>query len=195
MKIKELVDKMSEDKQTIVMISGKKGTGKTHLATAISNHIKETYNETQGIYKYKLDDFLKYLGYVALESFAKPIKSVVEYLELETELAVRDYKESVYRKIMQTIGQQFRNVDKDIWIKMLVARVETYMSKVILIDDCRFINELNAFDGMDEYDVIKIRMATKSVYDGNDNDISETELDDLDDSEFDFIVRDWNYNE
>lgn len=192
MKVKDIVSKISQDKPNIIMISGKKGTGKSQLSGSIYRHMTVSNLDP----KKSLSNFFDVYSKYKVDSFAKPIKWAILELEEHTGVEVEEYKESVYRKIMQVIGQQFRNHDKDIWIKSLIGRVDnTDPGDVTIIDDCRFINELKAFDDLDKFNVIKIRMATKSVYDGNDNDISETELDDLDDSEFDFIVRDWNYDE
>lgn len=157
----------------VILIVGKKGAGKSTYAKKLK-HLSMYHGTT-----------------VEIIPFASSIKNITSFIEKETGISMDTHKESVYRKIMQVIGQQFRdNVDKNFWIDDTIKRVRNSEADIVVIDDCRFINEFNAFD--DFNDVVKIKIKGEGY--GKDNDVSETEMDSIKEEEFDYLVEPFNHN-
>lgn len=150
-----------EDK-IFILISGKKGTGKSHLSELL---VKEINAE-------KL-------------AFADPLKVMARPVieELGFDFYDTNQKE-MFRPILQAIGNAGRTMDGNFWINKAMGRAEDSDNRIVIFDDVRFVNELKAFD---DYKVIKIRSNRKSVYDSVDNDISETELDTISSSAWDVV--------
>lgn len=65
-------------------------------------------------------------------SFAEPIKRYA------TELFGMTNKD---RALIQDFGQKMREIDNDIWIKMLVREIDSNPDKPIVVDDLRFWDE------------------------------------------------------
>ena len=113
-------------------------------------------------------------------------------------------KDEAGRKLLQSVGQAFREYDKDNWVKLLLIEIEAkiyhlyiknYATKNInfVISDVRFINEIVRFKELikkriPKANFITIRVERPSL--DNDTwrkDISETELDNY--KEFDYTVN------
>lgn len=118
----------------IILLAGQAGVGKTTAAKVIAC---EAFNR----------------GFIPiLESFAKPIKE---------EAAAKGYtKEEFpeeYRKYCQNRGAVARQESPDHWVSLMKERISKYLieekealnknskywEKVIIIDDCRYLNEVN----------------------------------------------------
>lgn len=79
------------------------------------------------------------------------------------------------REIMISMGQYYRSVDPDFWVKKLFKQMEQDNSKTYVVTDVRFKNEL---DWMTKHNAIKVRLERDEQYTGtNLLDRSETELD------------------
>lgn len=156
-------------KKTIILISGKKGTGKSTLAKEIINLFPK--------------NSMRVPFSLTLKNDLRPF--------IESKGFDWDKDKELYRPLLQGYGQSMRNKESDYWINKTKGLIYETNKDIhtFLIDDCRFKNELNSFD-KELYNVIKIKRDRKSIYKGIDNDISETELDDISDSEYDFIISD-----
>lgn len=156
-------------KKTIILISGKKGTGKTTLA----NDIIKTFDAER-------------------MSFADPIKQQAK--EFVQSLGfVWEVQKELYRPIIQATGTALRNLDENYWINKAIDRVEDSDKKIIVFDDCRFIGEMKAFDDFKtsgDYTVIKVKSKRKSIYASGDTDISEVNLDNISDASWDLVFTD-----
>lgn len=163
-----------------IIICGKMATGKTTVAK---------YLESK--YGYKRVAFADELKRLVDEIFYP------HYLE---EKVSEDCKTKP-RTLLQEFGDSIRNIcynnfkDKDIWIKLLISNIKKIKNQnektPIVIDDCRYINELNTFTK--KYGYISIRMTTSQKIRMNRimqrygklpsnaelSHVSETEIDDL----------------
>lgn len=117
----------------IILICGKGRVGKTTVARLLAKKVFESGQIPQMI------------------SFAAPLKEDAE---------LKGYKKEdnpkKYREYCQQIGEGQREIDPDFWIKLFNERVEIsrndeekaisckekYWERVIICDDCRYLNEL-----------------------------------------------------
>ena len=157
-------------KTVCLLLSGKAGVGKTYSANVIQS-------------------YLSGLGYkVTRESFATGVKQVATYMGWDGK------KDDKGRVLLQDIGKIGRKYDKDIWVRSTFERLEQAVGfpfDVVIIDDCRFINEVSFVrDNEVLYNTIVVRLqssereilkGTPAYYDD-----SETELDKY---MFDYIIH------
>ena len=120
----------------IIMISGKARVGKTTLAKWLSEY---AYNE----------------GYTpVILPFAQALKE-----EAEKRGYSKDKNPEEYRAFCQTLGSEARKEDENFWVKKFKEKVkfmyeqeqkalsedpDTWHEKVIIVDDCRYMNEVAA---------------------------------------------------
>jgi len=173
-----------------IAISGKMCSGKTTLLDLI-----QEYHDVEVCSGGADQDILQVAQRFSL---ADPVKEVAHrYFGMPEE-----YKD---RPLLQQIGQQFRNIDPMVWVKLLIQRANEYadiqdelaetdgdsMIGCAICDDVRFPNEVN---GLKEEGWITIRLEVdeeerlnrvKEVYGSdwenhwnNRFEISETALDD-----------------
>lgn len=166
----------SDWKYNFVLVSGKAQSGKD----TISDYLVKNYN------------FEKI-------AFATALKNCLrQFSDWDGQ------KDEAGRKLLQSVGQAFREYDKDNWVKLLLIEIEAkiyhlyiknYATKTIsfVISDVRFINEIVRFKELIQKRIpkanfITIRVERPSL--NNDTwrkDISETELDNY--KEFDYTVN------
>ncbi len=152
----------------IYLISGKMGTGKTTLAGAMLDHLGP--------------------GTIA-DKFARPLYEMHNAVKNTAERLGLPFGEK-NRKFLEFLGTDlYRAEDKDIWVRFMQKSIEEYYSigvKNIIIDDCRFLNELFAFD-----ESVKIRLTcsdySRTMLYGDQGHKSNTALDDLPDKAFDYV--------
>ena len=118
------------------MISGQARVGKTTLAKWLSEY---AYNN----------------GYTpVMVPFAAALKD-----EAEKRGYSKDTNAAEYRAFCQTLGSEMRKEDEDYWVKRFREKVknlyeaeqaslredpETWHEKVVIVDDCRYVNEIAA---------------------------------------------------
>jgi guanylate kinase len=118
----------------IIMIGGPARVGKTTLAKWLSEY---AYNE----------------GYTpVILPFAQALKD-----EAEKRGYSKDKNPEEYRAFCQTLGSEARNEDQDFWVKKFKEKIkfmyeqeqkalaedpDTWHEKVIIVDDCRYMNEV-----------------------------------------------------
>jgi hypothetical protein len=119
----------------VILISGKMGSGKTTLSSALVEKLEFKVSDRAVVLK-----------------FADPLYQMHNFcLGLLKQCGiVRDIVKD--GKLLQLLGTEWGrdSVDQNIWVKMAVAKVEEIKSKLdstfeniyIIIDDCRFKNEL-----------------------------------------------------
>lgn len=116
----------------IINISGLQGSGKSTLAKQLVNYMGQKYGaDSVGCIKYA-------------DPLYKCHDAIVEIL--------RDYGVQMNDKegeLLQKIGDWGREIKGETtWIDIAVNRVEAYLhngAKCVIIDDCRYLNELNIF--------------------------------------------------
>lgn len=157
----------------IILISGKMGSGKTTLA-------KELIQEMNGRH-FKFAD--------ALYEMHDAIGEVAENYEIPF-----DQKEGT---LLQLLGTEWGRKVKgqDVWVNALKHRVAMSLQVApnmpIIIDDCRFPNELLAFPSAIKIKLFATKEARKARADAwreNDTHESETALDNVIDSAFDLVI-------
>lgn len=118
----------------IILLAGQAGVGKTTAAKTIAS---EAFNK----------------GFIpVLESFAGPIKQEAA----DKGYTKEDFPEK-YRKYCQTRGAMARQESPDYWVDLMKERIsklcieeredfnkeKKYWEKVVIVDDCRYLNEIN----------------------------------------------------
>lgn len=159
----------------ILLISGLAGAGKTTVSDLIKKQINDRYPE------------LKVVTY----SLSNPIKYIAQaFMDWDKE---KDYKG---RRLLQQIGFVGREYDEEIWVKHLLNQLDRnfgdisriYPVNVVLIDDWRFPNELEALRKNPLLDVVSIRIMYRGgLRDESALDVSETSLPE-DESHYDFVI-------
>lgn len=154
----------------IVLISGKQGSGKSTLANAIQSHwIQNAYGVCEHF------------------CFAQPLYDMhnlcLNYLKKEAGID-RGNKDGV---LLQLLGTEWgrKTVDENIWVNIMKHKIsvlerEHRHNPVVVISDCRFKNELEAFP-----QALKVRLeCDRDVRKGrahswrdSENHPSETDLD------------------
>ena len=163
-------------KKLVILISGKKGSGKSYMA----NEIKA--KEIMG----------KSLTSKKIISFAAPLKiNVNDYIEKQfgKEYVTDASKKEIIRPFYQAAGTVARSININYWVDLARETISKSKANVFIFHDVRFVNEQNSFP---EYDVIKIKSIRKSSIAGIDNDSSETGLDHVPNSEYDLLIDDIN---
>lgn len=121
------------------------------------------------------------------EKFAYPIYDIQEMIQ--DKLNIENHKDG---KLLQFIGNHFREYDKDIWVKQFIKRDKYCNDDNVIITDCRFPNELEACNSLG-YTTVRIKR--QQEFRGNNlgnrdfNHISETSLDKYPDVNFDFTIN------
>ncbi len=158
-----------------VMLSGKQGSGKTTLSNYLSDEI---IGSTKGLCSVQLN-------------FAEPLYEMHNAcLGVLSRAGIRrDIKKD--GPLLQLLGTEWgrKTIDENIWVKVLRGRAEKvandvehlFETLVVLVGDCRFKNEIDAFP-----DAIKVRlhcpkevrMKRCEMWRENDTHPSEVDLDD-----------------
>lgn len=175
----------------ILVTSGKQGSGKTTLTDKLERAI--------------MNDALNPYHFEKLK-FADPL--------YEMHGAIRDilkrynYANYDYSKkdgpLLQMLGTEWgRKIDENIWVNLLLNRLkDLYDNSIVSIDDCRFENEFDAFNGMPN--VLRVRLeadtetrkARCSMWRPNDNHPSEVGLDNyVAQNKFDMVLDAVNRSE
>ncbi len=164
-----------------IAICGPMASGKTYLADAL--------NQELGYTKFSLATGVKDLG---------------------RDVFLMEGKD---RKLLQQIGMKMREIETDVWINLLMRKVVTaqqdlndmfgsHLEMRVVVDDCRFINEVGAFKAAG-YKIIRIHIdddlqikRLKKTYGkeadqhiNNRKDDSEAEMEYMNDKLFDLVVK------
>lgn len=156
---------------TIILISGKQGSGKSTLAAGLHREL--------GCAKVKFADPL-----YAMQGVLRQVahKWGIPFAEKEG-------------RLLQLLGTEWGRETKgqDVWVNAAKhAVLKDYVGEVVVIDDCRFENELRAFDGLPKVVTWKVRLKATEAIRANRADgwredtahASEIGLDHLPDSAF-----------
>lgn len=150
---------------TIILVSGLAGSGKTTFAEML-----------KGLYQ---------RFYIA--SFAEPIKRVAT-----TVYAWDGNKDDRGRKLLQDIGTIGRDYDENIWIKKLCYKADVVhaVGRPVVVDDWRYPNEYSYLFHAG-YDVVKVRIIGRKNENMQFTHASETALQTVEDVQpeyFDYII-------
>ena len=128
----------------IIIISGKQGSGKTTTAQALRNKLKSEYSGVQNV------------------KFATPLYALHEYIlnRMEQWTGVKRVKKDGV--LLQMLGTEYgRQVHgENVWVNILRNFMDNEMKQMfqfsrglVIIDDCRFENEFDAFP-----DALRVRL-------------------------------------
>ncbi|VEU63593.1 hypothetical protein [Mycoplasmopsis bovirhinis] len=125
---------MKKNAHIIVLINGKRRSGKGLLTNAIKDLCMKSYGE-----------------HIYILSFAQPIKDITQ--PILTELRWDGQNKEVVRPLWIAMGEVGRNIDNNIWCGKVFEKIKDTINtlksqnknSLYLIDDLRFPNELDYF--------------------------------------------------
>lgn len=159
--------------------------GKRVAITSFSDSLKKMCIEILGLEHegvYGSDESKNKYTHIRWESFPKEIRLKYSNCYESDHLATPAPRCGLMtnREVLQIVGTEiFRSIDTEVWVKSLFRR-DWSMYDIVIIGDCRFLNEKNAVKNSGGI-VIRINRNNKT----NDNHASETALDN--ENDFDFI--------
>ncbi|WP_117274982.1 hypothetical protein [Mycoplasmopsis edwardii] len=141
---------MKKKKHIIVLINGKRRSGKGLLTNAIKEKSLKRFNDNVHIF-----------------SFAQPIKDITEPILKQLEWDGKN--KEVVRPLWIAMGEVGRNIDNNIWCGKVFDKInETIQesikhesSSLYLIDDLRFPNELDYF-------IRNVKMLNENIKEGHE---------------------------
>lgn len=118
--------------KTIILISGKMRSGKN----TFSSFLKDLFNKEFKTTEMAFADDLKLFCYEKFDGLNKAMNYT--YKNWDT------FKDDVTRAILQSVGTNIMQeyVDKDFWIKKLIAKLDDLEKDIFLITDLRYEHEL-----------------------------------------------------
>lgn len=172
----------------IILICGKQGSGKSSLASGLDKALNNSF----------------------VMKFADPLYQMHDaiYKVLEDYGILRPMGQGPYidGPLLQVLGTEWgrKNKGKDFWVEIMQKRVINFFNETqrltgsrahIIIDDCRFVNELNAFDSL--FPTLKVKLVASeetrkkraAKWRDNTEHPSETGLDYVADEAFDLIIN------
>jgi len=157
-----------------IAICGKMGCGKTHLSDYL--HTKYNFKQT---------------------SFAKKLKN------LAIELFDMEYKD---RRLLINFATKMREIDSNVWIRSMFKDIKS--ANNVVLDDLRLNNEyitlkennwfLIKIDISENERIARLKKKYAEYYDEHTecfNSITENDVIELDNSHFDMIITEQNYDE
>jgi len=171
-----------------IAISGKAGSGKDTVAKMLPIAYKQITGN---------------MPFYTIEALANPIKEIVGIMfpnisskvlygpsENRSELVPNAYlngENITCRRLLQHLGTEVcREYNKNIWLDVLDYRAkqsELQGKDLFIVSDCRFLNE---FEYLKNHSYITIRIERKNHL--NMTHSSEIDLDEIPNSEFDFVI-------
>ncbi|WP_324672364.1 hypothetical protein U5U50_02185 [Mycoplasma sp. 888] len=183
---------MGKNKHVIILINGKRRSGKGLLSNELSKQLKPQFEDNTHIL-----------------SFAQPIKQITQPILDEINWNGQD--KEIVRPLWIAMGEVGRNIDTNIWCSRVFEKIKSIASEsskagkssLFIIDDLRFPNELEYFKGNinsvkemvspdDEVKIVSIRIEKyfdpEKFVKGVDDNSTETSFDKLVNISFDHIV-------
>lgn len=200
-------------KPKVILLSGKKQVGKDTFASILTSLNKRSKYTWFSIaladeLKHQISDILASLCGHRINDVAHPeSKEDFEYLDFmdsfynrRQDLKEKQIESLTYsdgnivtpRNAMQWYGQMIKTTfGEHIWIDILLKN-KIFLSEPntnIIVTDCRFKYELKELKQrlQNKFEVITVRIKRNTGLE--DKDISETDLDNLEDSHFDYILE------
>lgn len=117
----------------VVLFCGKAGSGKTTLANSLYSCLVD---KGYSCYQVSFATLLKQkLGYLLQADF-------VNNADLKNESVIFKDKLISCRSLLQKLGDLFRSVDRNYFVKHVCFELKHYKKGIVIIDDLRFCNEL-----------------------------------------------------
>lgn len=154
----------------LIVLSGKKRVGKDTVAKLLVE------KSPRIIHTHSLADYIKYIIYHLLGHFNDDDKDIPNYYNGKS---LRDYYRLMGKFIVDNFG-------KDFIINKFINSYLNYFTKncdYMILTDMKFKNEYDKLKGLNPI-FIRIKRNTGII----DDHYTETDLDDIPDSEFDYII-------
>jgi len=174
-------------KRKVILLSGKKQVGKDTFASIICANKKHPFFATA--LATELKDQVLYMGTQVLGIPKQYMQDCLHKPELKEKiLCTQNFRDSgkpcTARSLMQWYGQMIKTAfDELFWVNTLLKHwvFDDLCTYHIIITDCRFKYELEELKSRlkDRFDVVTVRIKRKASL--LDSDISETDLDLVDD--------------
>lgn len=164
-------------KKRIILISGKKGSGKTTLSNALKARLLEelTYGVSFKFWQKKVPAVQVFKYADALYEAHHKVWDIVDRYKIIP-------REEKSRDLLEMLGDFGRARDVSLWAKITRGAVDASESPFILIDDLRYPSEMDAMPA----NAIRIRLEcpeeirkTRCVWGDGSAHSSETSLDDV----------------
>jgi len=164
-------------KQIYVLISGKRLNGKDTLAEALTNAMRWSTATPEDPAIHHLADAIRQ---ELMDTYPDEIPSIKSIQDNSSPIKKK------WRPAMISLGQQRRAEDVDYWCIKLQDVAEAGGADIIIVPDCRFLNEIEYFKKLDDILVYSIRIETVlqerirrgyTFTPGVDDDVSELSLD------------------
>lgn len=149
---------------TIILISGKAEAGKTTFANILHQRLGKLY------------------CVVEKRSFARKVKESAYCMGWD---GIKDEKG---RKLLQDVGRAGRSYDKDLWVDHMLTDKSILPPDIIIVDDWRYMNELESIIDYGIYDVVTIRINRPSLDLSSEMYLDESETSLKEDLNYDFVI-------
>lgn len=177
-------------KPLLLLLSGKKQSGKDTCA----EYLKK-YDFT----RYAYADKLKQKTVALVNHFFGGIESgdiTLEYFNdvnlKEKEVSIKGVGSITPRKLLQVVGTDFiRHLSDNYWVNLVMEDIITNsIESNIVVTDCRFPNEIRCMESMlNNFRVKTVRIKRYSPNTPFDSHPSETGLDFMTDTDFDYVLN------
>ena len=156
----------------IIVLSGKKRVGKDTVAD-----ILEKYLGGSNFERFSIASYLK-RGVAALVNKSQAeLEKGKDVLDLSNGVTPRDLYKSIGDLIRDSLGKTF-------FINTLIEEVLKSQKKIVIISDMRYRHE---YEELKKLDPVFIRIKNKNL--PKDDHTSETDLDSITDSEFNYVIE------
>ncbi|MEI9966152.1 MAG: hypothetical protein WDN67_00530 [Candidatus Moraniibacteriota bacterium] len=155
----------------IIAFAGKKGSGKTTAAEYIKNKTLEYETGSLQIERINMKDAL-------IQEMKERLPGSLAFLSAIYEMPIEQLfreKPAGMRKLMQDWGCSRREDWEDYWVDQYKERVKKSSANIVVTDDVRFPNELEAVQGLNG----TVYRIIRKEHETGDNHTSETSLDDI----------------
>jgi hypothetical protein len=172
-----------------IAITGKANTGKNTVGKFL---LKELWGGPSWIGKYKFIAFADPIKQMAGLAFPQiPRKWLYGSSKYRNQIIPGSFKDGApltVRQLLIDLGNDFgRKYRSTIWVDNFDYNLEKLYKKdpkIVIVTDCRFRNE---FDHLKNLGFFQIRILRNSI--AKINDISETNQDGIQDTEFEFVIH------
>lgn len=145
--------------KTVILLSGKKGSGKSTTADALGYREFTFATRLKGVVNALLGDGpTRYIG----------------------KDAYFDVFERTYGQLLQDVGTALRTFDNDCFVKLVIDMIEKCEDDIVVVSDLRYRNELEKML-QTEHKIVSVRLFGRTREDSRDNTHhSECDLDNYD---------------
>lgn len=171
----------------IILVNGKKRSGKDYFAEQLANYLDEIGKTSEVM------SFAEPIKDIIAETFDITLEQLDDYKNAKQSVGIihskmdgHDYQKLTdFRLILQKFGTEAMKAwfGEDVWVQLLMQRVQNLDVDYVIVPDFRFLTEV-----LD--DAITVKIKNDDVDNSKDQHRSETELDEF---QFDWIIDNTGY--